>query len=152
MQEIMWWSHSVCLLEKTFPPCHSKWYEPYKPKLHLWFGRCQHRHKIKAFHWIILHIYIAGNFMGSQTCLCELPQLYFLLTHAGKCRASDSHSLISRFLVETPEPVGGLELEESAFFSVSTSTFHWRPGVSSHPECTLCNVCADKKGIQYFSK
>lgn len=40
----------------------------------------------------------------------------FLLTHAGKCRASDSRFLISRFLVETPEPVGGPELEKRAFF------------------------------------
>lgn len=32
----------------------------------------------------------------------------------GKCRASDSHSLISiSFFVETPEPVGGLELRLS---------------------------------------
>lgn len=62
--------------------------------------------------------------MGRQTCLYGLLHLYFLLTHTGKCRASDSHSLISRFSVETPEPVGGPELEKSPFLSPSTSSFH----------------------------
>lgn len=62
--------------------------------------------------------------MGRQTCLYGLLHLCFLLTHTGKCRASDSHSLISRSSVETPEPVGGPELEKSPFLSPSTSSFH----------------------------
>lgn len=81
--------------------------------------------------WIIQHIYLAGNFVGSQTWQRECLHWYFTLTHAGKCQAGDSDSLISRFLLETPEPVGGLELEKKGFLSVSTSSLH------GDPECTF---------------
>lgn len=90
--------------------------------------------------------------MGSQTCLCELPHLYFLLTHARKCRASDSRSLISRFLVEAPEPVGGLELPLVAFSVCIYLFFPWRPKVFSHPACTRSSVCADKKASKIRPK
>lgn len=66
----------------------------------------------QSLHGIILHIYLAGNLMASQTCLREHAHWCFVLTRAGKCRASDSHSLIKKLFgadLET-EPVCGLQL------------------------------------------
>lgn len=113
---------------------------------------CQRRHKIKGFHWVVQHIFVVGDFTGRQTCLYGLLHLCFSLTHSGKCRAGDSHSLISRFSVETPEAVGGPRLERSLFClclpRLSMETWSLR---------SLWSVCGDfkkekNKGVQHFSK
>lgn len=115
----------VFVLERASILCTSPWYEPRKNQsTFMILPPCQGRHKIKGFHWVVQHIFVAGDFTGRQTCLYGLLHLYFSLTHSGKCRAGDSHSLISRFFCGDSRGCGWPRAGEKPFLSPSTSSFH----------------------------
>lgn len=114
-------SRSHSLLKRTFPACHcanDMSHANPSPFYDSLFASMGIKSKPSTESWAYFWSWLTS---WAVKPVCVNFFICIFCWHTGKCTASDSHSLISiSFFVETPDPVGGLELR----LSLSTSSFH----------------------------